>query len=220
MKKKEAWITVTALLGASIFMVLFEQFLQPDYWVKSGVKVLLFGFTGAALLLRFGPQQAKKLFSTRALGTAVLLGVGVFAVILAAYFLLRQLIDLDTIATNILGKGISRDNFLLVAAYICIVNSFLEEFFFRGIGCCLLQELMSKKAAWILSAAAFSLYHVGIMSGWFSIGLFALALLGLFVGGLLFNWLNRHGSLYPSWLVHCAANLAINSIGLIMFDIL
>ena len=57
--------------------------------------------------------------------------------------------------------------------------------------------------------------------GWFNIGLWILAIIGLFVGGCLFNLIDdKSKSIYPSWFVHMFANFAINTIGFIMFEIL
>ena len=42
----------------------------------------------------------------------------------------------------------------------------------------------------------------------------------LAAAGLLFNWLDREGSLWSAWLVHMGANLAINTIGLRLFGII
>ena len=72
----------------------------------------------------------------------------------------------------------------------------------------------------VFSAAAFAAYHVAILDGWFSWWVYGLCMLGLFLGGLIFNYLDRRGSLLPSWLAHAGANLAINTVGLIMFGIL
>ena len=42
-----------------------------------------------------------------------------------------------------------------------------------------------------------------------------------FAGGCIFNFLNEKcGNIYPSWLVHLCANLAINTVGFILFGIL
>ena len=42
-------------------------------------------------------------------------------------------------------------------------------------------------------------------------------LISLFFAGLLFNWLNeRYQNLYASWMVHMFANLAINTVGLLL----
>ena len=71
------------------------------------------------------------------------------------------------------------------------------------------------------SAIVFALYHVSILQGWFSPLLYALAMAGLAAGGLLFNFLDsRVQSILPSYLVHMAANLAINTIGLILFGLI
>ena len=59
------------------------------------------------------------------------------------------------------------------------------------------------------------------MASWFSLALFLLLTAGLVAAGLLFNWLDsRTNSLYPSWFVHICANLAINSIGFLLFGLL
>ena len=71
----------------------------------------------------------------------------------------------------------------------------------------------------LFSAAAFALYHTAMMIGWFPPAVFLLALLGLTVGGLLFNRLNRtDGSIWTSWLVHMFANFAINTVGFLLFS--
>jgi membrane protease YdiL (CAAX protease family) len=60
---------------------------------------------------------------------------------------------------------------------------------------------------------------VAIIGSWFSPLIFLLAMAGLFIGGLIFNYLNeRNGNIINSWVVHLMANLAINTVGLIMFE--
>ena len=61
---------------------------------------------------------------------------------------------------------------------------------------------------------------MAILNGWFTWWVYGLCMLGLFLGGLIFNFLDRHGSLFPSWLAHAGANLAINTIGLMMFGLI
>ena len=94
----------------------------------------------------------------------------------------------------------------------------LEEFFFRGFAFLTLRRFFSAKFAYLYSAVVFAVYHVSILQGWFSPALYALAMAGLAAGGLLFDWLDsRTGSLLPSYFVHMSANLAINTVGLILF---
>jgi membrane protease YdiL (CAAX protease family) len=48
-----------------------------------------------------------------------------------------------------------------------------------------------------------------------------LTLFGLFVAGMLFNFLDfKSESIYPSWLTHMFTNFAINTVGFILFGIL
>lgn len=117
--------------------------------------------------------------------------------------------------------GVTPGNFVLVSLYIALVNSLLEEFFFRGFGFLALRQQAGQRGANLFSAGAFALYHVAIMTSWFSLPLFLLLITSLFVAGLLFNWLDaRSGSLYPSWLVHICANFAVNTVGFLLFGIL
>lgn len=58
-----------------------------------------------------------------------------------------------------------------------------------------------------------------MMIGWFDITVFVLTLSALFIGGLIFNYLNeKFESIYISWLIHMFANFAINTIGFILFN--
>ena len=212
MKRKALYI-LFAIILACAFMALVETVIRPGYLVKSCIKWVLF------LGLSIGSLRGS--LRREGLGLGLCLGGGIFAVILAAFFLFRNFIDLRAIADGLLGKeGISRENFLWVALYISICNSFLEELLFRGLGYLALREHTSEAFAMVFSAAAFAVYHAAILDGWFSWWVYGLCMLGLFVGGLIFNALDRRGGILPSWLAHAGANLAINTIGLMMFGLI
>ena len=109
----------------------------------------------------------------------------------------------------------------LAAAYITLCNSFVEELFFRGFAFLALERAVGRRFAYAFSAAAFSVYHAAILDGWFSPLIFVLMLAGLFAGGLIFDFLaDKSRTVYPSWFLHMAANLGINTIGLILFGII
>lgn len=60
-----------------------------------------------------------------------------------------------------------------------------------------------------------------MMITWFDIILLLLLICSLFVGGLIFDFLDdKSETIYNSWFVHMFANFAINTIGLILFGIL
>lgn len=213
MKQTQRILCTIVLICLS--MAFLEAVIQPGYAAKSAIKLLLF----AAAVCTIG--DVRRWFRREGLGMGLLLGGGIFAVILLVFFLFRPFLDLDAIAAGLMGKeGISRENFLWVALYISIVNSLLEELLFRGLGWLQLRKHTSEGFAMIFSAAAFAAYHVAILDGWFTWWVYGLCMLGLFLGGLIFNLLDRRGSLLPSWLAHSGANLAINTVGLIMFGLL
>lgn len=216
-------IILLTLLGCA-GMALVDGVIRPGYAAKSAVKWVLFFLLPVAFMAL---RREKAFFSIlkpgkKGLLTALGLGLGVYGLIMGAYLLLRRVFDFSAI-TGLLGQqaGVGKDNFLGVAVYISLANSLLEEFFFRGFGFLLLGEYAGRKTAYIFSSAAFAVYHVAIMTGWFSPILFFLAMAGLAAGGWIFDLLDaRFGNIWCSWMVHCFANLAINTVGCILFGIL
>lgn len=196
-------------------MAFVERVIQPGYLVKSLIKLAM----GLCMVLAFGDPRG--LLKREGLGFGLLLGAGIYAVILAAFWIFRSFIDLKAIAAGILGKeGISGENFLWVALYISVFNSLLEELLFRGLAFLELRRHIPERHAMVFSALAFAGYHVAILTGWFRWFVYGLCLLGLFLGGVIFNLLDRRGSVLPSWLAHAGANLAINTIGLMMYRLI
>ena len=224
--KRQAWYIVGSALLCALGMSLLDGVVQPAYAVKSLLKLALFLLVPLFYYLRVpeGRTLLRALFTPGegTLRRALPLGLGVFAVILAAYFLLRGQIDFSRIAAQLSGNvGVNRGNFLYVALYIALFNSLLEEFFFRGYAFAALARCAPRALAYGFSALLFALYHVGMTARWFHPAIFLLSMLALAAGGLLFNRLNEtSGSLYPSWLVHLCSNLAINTVGLILFGVL
>ena len=84
-----------------------------------------------------------------------------------------------------------------------------------------LKKTTSRPLAYLVSALAFGLYHIGIMSDWFNVVIFLLALIALFGVGLIFNYFNEESkNIYNSWLVHMFANFALNTIGFMIYGII
>ncbi len=222
--KKRAYIISGIVAAFCVIMALVDGVLQADYFAKSAIKLVLFlGFP--ALYACFDRRlQIRPLFAFDKKGILLALGlcIGVYAVILGGYMLLKDVFDFSAITTSLTGNiGVSRDNFVYVSLYISFVNSLLEEFFFRGFAFLTLRRVASARFAYLFSAGVFAIYHVAMMIGWFSVGVFALVLVGLFAGGLIFNYLNaKSGTVYPSWFVHMFANFAINTVGFILFGII
>lgn len=205
-------------------MAVIDGIIQPHYWVKSAFKVLLFLAIPIIYSAFDKDLNIKGLFkgNKNSFKSAFALCIPVFIVILGAYFLFKDVFDFSAVTTSLTGNiGVNAKNFVYVATYISFVNSLLEEFFFRGFAFIALKSVFSKKFAYVFSAMCFSLYHIAIMTGWFSVPVFIITLSGLFVGGLIFNFLNeKSNNIYTSWFVHMFANFAINIIGFMLFGII
>lgn len=139
----------------------------------------------------------------------------VFIVILAAYALCGNLIEPEQIRDSLLSKEhIERGNFVFTALYITICNSFIEEIFFRGFVFLTLHQTGWKKIAYIYSAAIFAVYHIGIISTWFSWYMYIAVLAALFMAGISLDAFAQKGnSFLCPWIIHIFANIGINVIG-------
>ena len=220
MKKRSVWpVLLTACLCCGI-MALVDGVVRPGYAVKSAIKLCVFFVIPTVLTLLDRDLICLQLLKPRKKGllTAIGLGVGIYGLILGAYFLIGPWFDFSSIAQSLTANaGVTKETFLFVSLYISFVNSFLEEFFFRGFVFTNLKLRGSRRWAHLFSAAIFAVYHVAMMTGWFSPVLFILVMAGLTAGGVIFNLLNEKlDTIYASWLTHMFANFAINTIGFLL----
>lgn len=221
-KNKNALAIMGWMLLACLIMQYVELIIMPIYWVKAFIKIMLFLMVPASFIALAPGLKVKHLVTPvkpKDMVLALVLGIGCVLCLLLGYWAVRPFLDQQKIV-KLLGKGpgVSILNFAPIAVYIALVNSFVEEFFFRGIGYLLLRRYLSGFLSSIFSGLCFALYHIGIINGWFNLILFLLAVGGLMLVGMFFNHLDTDcSSIFPSWIVHMLSNVAINLIGLIMF---
>lgn len=219
--KKEIIILVTMICICCMIMSIIDGVIQPDYGVKSVIKLVIFLLCPIIYTFFNREINLKILFTWKreAMMSSILLAVSLYILIIVAYFIVRNFFDFSGITESLENNiGVTGERFIWVALYISFINSLLEEFFFRGFSFLTLKKLTSRKFAYMFSSLAFACYHVAMMIGWFSIPLLALVLFGLMIGGLLFNYLNeKNETIYSSWMVHMFANFAINTVGFILF---
>ena len=220
---------ISIIVTVSIFsfvITLIDAFVQPNYFMKIPIKVVFFLALPMLFFIKHKEdfQDFKKLFIFKRSGIlkAFILAIGVYAVILSGYFLTKNTIDYSGVTSGLTeGMGITAENFLYVSLYISLMNSFLEEFFFRGYGFITLKKYTSRRTAYLFSSSIFALYHIGMLVSMFHFGALVLLLCGLIAGGCIFNYLNESSdTIYPSWFVHMFANFAINTVGFILFGVL
>ncbi len=206
---------------ACIIMGIVDAVIQPGYLIKSVIKIFMFLLLPMVYSVYNKNFKIKRLFKPdkKGLLVALSLGIGVYAVVLGAFLLFRNIFDFSALTSSLTSAtGVNKNNFIFVAIYISFANSLLEEFFFRGFSFLALKEVSDRKTAYIFSALIFALYHIAMMLGWFALPVVLLALAGLFIGGLIFNFFNeKYNNIYMSWLIHMFANFATNTIGFILF---
>lgn len=199
--------------------------LQPPYFQRAAMKAALFTLIPMCYFVlqekKVSQVETLLLPKKREFLAALALGLGVFGLITGGYLILTKIYDISELVLKLTADaGVGADNFLYVSLYISLVNSLLEEFLFRGFAFLTLRKFSGRRFAYCFSALTFAVYHLGMMAAG-SIWISMLALVGLFIAGCLFNWLDeRGGSIITSWLVHMFANFAINTIGFMIFGMI
>ncbi len=225
MKKKQGLYIIISVILLSLAVTCVDAFVKPEYFLKVAVKIVFFLIIPLSYFFFFKDEFGgfKKLFKFKkeTMLKALAFGVVIYGVILGGYFLTRNFFDYSGIVTSIAQTGINADNFIYVSLYISLANSFLEEFFFRGFGFITLKSNTGRKFAYIFSPTLFAVYHAGMMAGMFELPILLLVFLGLFLGGLIFNYLNESSeNIYTSWAAHMFANFSINTVGFILLGII
>ena len=131
----------------------------------------------------------------------------------------RPIIDSDTVITGLEDMGIVMSNIVFAAIYLSFINSFIEEFFFRGF---IYQHFSSINGTlgYIVSGALFSIYHVLVMFTIFNWIMGVLSIIGLMIVGIGLAYMNKSNkSIINSWIVHIFADLAVVTIALYLLMI-
>lgn len=206
---------------ACIVMGIVDAVIQPGYAIKSAIKIIMFLLIPIVYGLFLKEFNIKNLMKPdkKGLCIALCLGFVIYGVVLGAYWIFKDVFDFSALTGSLNETtGVNKSNFIWVAIYISFVNSLLEEFFFRGFSFITLKKLTSRRFAYVFSSMAFALYHIAMMIGWFGLPVIIISLVGLFIGGMIFNRFDEKSeNIYLSWLIHMFANFATNTIGFILF---
>ncbi|RZA06254.1 MAG: CPBP family intramembrane metalloprotease [Proteobacteria bacterium] len=151
-------------------------------------------------------------------------GLGILMSLTALYwFGLRELSFIGGTRTAVAAKlaefGVSGfGGFLLLAAFISLAHSFLEEFYWRGFVFAELREWLGPKIAYPLAALGFTGHHVVVIAryapadqAWLLVPIFSSF---VFLAGWIWAaFFARRGSLIAAWISHFFADVAIMAIG-------
>lgn len=199
-----------------VVMAMIETVIEPSYWIKSALKVIFFLLVPFAFIKMRKENVFVDSFSLKKKDIAFLAGIGflIYGIIMLAYFLTRGIFDYSSLVHSLSAdQKVSHNSFIWVALYISFCNSLLEEFLFRFVAFIKLSEHVTKKVAYLFSSCMFALYHVAMIGSSFPFPLLVLALVGLAIGGGIFDYVDDKGrNIYYSWMIHMFADFAIMTI--------
>ena len=211
--------SIIALISCGAYALLMAS-PYNGYWITSLVKLLVFFGIPFCFLLK-KKEDISYVFSVgkrSSLKIPFFLGIGCTAVIWIGFTLLYRFFDRSQILSGLLAQGITKVVYPFVFLHIVFINSFLEEFFFRGFLFRLSYQKGNKRYAYLFSSVLFALYHISIFQSWFSPGMVAFCIIGLVFAGIFFCEVDRRcDNIYGGWLIHLGANLGINVIGAWLF---
>lgn len=201
----------------SILLLLWiEQGLTVSYFIKTAAKAVL--FLGIPLILFWKRGFSFLIFrkiDRISVIVSIASGIAVMLVIIVSFIALHPFIDIDTLLLELGSIGVNSTVFPFVALYILFGNSLLEEFFFRGL---LPDSITYSRYRLLIPSFLFAIYHVSIFMTWFSLPILALAIVGLWIGGIIFQLANeRSQTILPSWTIHMFADMGVLIIGVYLF---
>lgn len=143
-------------------------------------------------------------------------GVAIAGIIFVGAWLVGvQHMDLAPLRTEVQMMGLNTAlPYLAGAAGWTFANSLMEEYVYRWFIFRQCEILIRGPAAVIVSAAIFTTHHVIAVSQYLDPVLAVLASTGVFAGGVIWSWLYmRYRSIWPCWLSHVLADIAVFGIG-------
>lgn len=145
-------------------------------------------------------------------------GLAIALAIVGGYMLLgRQLIDVDPVLDRAAEARLDvLWRYALLVAYSSFINALIEEYAWRWFVFRQCHALLRGRgiAAVALAGLLFTLHHILALAAYFDPTVTALCSLGVFIGGVTWSWLYlRCGSIWPAYLSHVLADLALFAVG-------
>jgi len=213
--KQSLWLIITVITSC-IAMAIIETIIEPTYFVKSLLKIIFFLVVPLVFIKLRREKVFNDSFSLNKKSVLKLSGLGliIYVIIMATHFITKGIFNYPSLVNSLSAdQNVSQNSFIWVALYISFCNSLLEEFLFRFVAFIKLSEYITKKVAYIFSSSMFALYHVAMIGGSFPLPLLLLALVGLAIGGGIFDYVDdKSRNIYNSWIIHMFADFAIMTI--------
>ena len=227
MNKKETATLFTLIFLPPILLLLSRYFLPSNYLFSSLYKVtFLFPFFYYLILEKKTFKQIyKENLSTKTFKQnwkkMALIGISLAVIYLGTFFFLKGFLDLSTVIEKLQAlASINTTNIIFIGIYIIVINSFLEELFWRAFLFKKMKENIGN-ASYFITGLAFSFHHIMFYYDWFTLPFFLLVTIGLSIYAIIMNYLfNKYQDLYSCWFVHAIVDTTQIFIALIIFGII
>lgn len=145
------------------------------------------------------------------LGVGLVMAGGILAIGMLAG---DRLVDTERMRAAAGAAGLTTPlRFVLLAAWLSLVNSLLEEYAFRWFMTERLEAILPRGAT-IASAGVFTAHHVLVLAAYAPPATVAFGSFAVFAAGLAWTALYRRTrSVVPGWIAHILADVAIFAIG-------
>jgi uncharacterized protein len=145
--------------------------------------------------------------------TGVVLGILMFGVIFCSYwFVGRYLLNIADIRSRVSQMGMNIPLMVFgFGTFQTLINSFIEEYVWRGFVLRHCEILWPKRLAVFMSAGFFTIHHVFLLLAYCdNLWLVLVGSIAVFIAGVLWAVCKRtYKSLLPSYISHLAADLAL-----------
>jgi membrane protease YdiL (CAAX protease family) len=201
-------------LGVLAAMVAFPGPVGKALFTVAKVWLLVFPAAWYLLVEKGRPHWSLPSRSGLAVGAAS--GACLAAIIIAGAWLLdvREM-DLAPLRSAVQEMGLNSVlPYLAGAAGWTFVNSLMEEYVYRWFIYRQCEMVMKGTAAVFASAAIFTAHHVIAVNQYLDLRFTILASAGVFAGGVVWSALYlRYRSIWPCWISHIFADIAVFGIG-------
>ena len=211
MNKRKKIIFFIIILTIPPILIISSGFLDKvNYFISSSYKLIF--FTPIFYRMYF---QKKKLLESFIEGfnwrnfkkyflSFLSIGLGLSVIYFLGFLFLSRFIDFNQVLSKIKQfASIDAKNIVYVGIYMIIINSLIEEFFWRGFVFKEINKISNHWSVYLLTAFAFSIYHVAIIYDWISFSLLLVAVFGLTGYSIVKNIVFRmYKDLYGCWLIH------------------
>lgn len=226
--KHQMLLLLILIILPPLFIVLSHRFFDANYISSSIYKIIFLSPIAFRLIVEKKQlkQSFTQYFSTETFKKNFLqtMGIGTLlaSIYLVSFYLFKDYLNLQN-TINQLSKmaSINATNIIAIGLYIIVINSLLEEFFWRGFLFDKLNILIKPWMAYLLTGFAFSFHHIVFYYNWFSLPFFITITIGLTGYAIIMNWVfQRKKDLFTCWLIHAFADMAQIFIALKIFEII